>query len=82
MIKLYGIRDYDTVMALLGPKHVWFDGLVIRVFTGADIPPPPPPMPVMIEEKVALDALVAAGKTPAEARTLLDAAAGATVKVI
>ena len=65
----------DEANSIPDPKHVWIDGNVIHVYTGADIPPPPPPAVVMIEESVALAAIRAAGKTDSEAKALLSAEA-------
>lgn len=76
MIATYTTEQYDEVMALPDPKHVWIDGNVIHVFTGKDIPPPPPPAVVMVEESVALAAIKAAGKTDSEAKALLSAEVG------
>lgn len=75
MIAEYTMEQADEVAALPGPKHVWIDGKVIRVYTGADIPPPPAPAVVMVEESVALAAIKAAGKSDSEAKALLSAEA-------
>lgn len=61
MITAYTIHQYDEVMALPDPKHVWIDGNVIHVYTDADIPPPPPPAIEYVEKSVAIAALKAAG---------------------
>lgn len=71
MIATYTTRQYDEVMALPDPKHVWIDGNVIRVYTGDDIPPPLPPAVEYVEKSVAVAALVKLGKTSKEADTLL-----------
>jgi len=61
MITAYTIHQYDEVMALPDPKHVWIDGNVIRVYTGKDIPPPPPPAVEYVEKAAAIKALRTAG---------------------
>lgn len=61
MITAYTIHQYDEVMALPDPKHVWIDGNVIHVFTGPDIPPPPPPAVEYVEKAAAIKALRTAG---------------------
>ena len=61
------------------PKHVWIDGNRVVVYTGDDIPPPPPAMEATYTESEVVALLKSAGKTDAEAKTMLNAG---LVKVI
>lgn len=71
MITAYTIHQYDEVMALPEPKHVWIDGVRIVVYTGEDIPPPPPAMEATYTESEVVALLKSAGKTDAEAKAMV-----------
>lgn len=76
MITKHTIKQFNEVIALPEPKHVWIDGDVIYVYTGEDIPPPPPAAIEYVEKSVAVAALKAAGKSDAEADAALVAVKG------
>lgn len=66
---------FAAAAAIVEAKHIWIDGRVLRVFTGADIPPMPEPEPRLVPEDTVVTLLRSRGvATDEAAKTLIDSA--------